>query len=69
MFYALLCILIYVTIRFDYRYSPGAVLALFHDSVITLGVFIITQKQFDLADLGRGASSDRLFEQRHDHRL
>jgi preprotein translocase subunit SecF len=48
MFYALVCILIYVTIRFDYRYSPGAVLALFHDSVITLGVFIITQKQFDL---------------------
>lgn len=48
MFYALLCILVYVTIRFDYRYSPGAVLALFHDSVITLGVFIITQKQFDL---------------------
>lgn len=48
MFYALLCILIYVSIRFDYRYSPGAVLALFHDSVITLGIFIITQKQFDL---------------------
>lgn len=48
MFYALLCILIYVTIRFDYRYSPGAVLALFHDSVITLGIFILTQKQFDL---------------------
>jgi len=48
MFYALLCILLYVTIRFDYRYSPGAVLALFHDTVITLGVFIITQKVFDL---------------------
>ncbi|MEK6705983.1 MAG: protein translocase subunit SecF [Bdellovibrionota bacterium] len=48
MFYALLCILVYVTIRFDYRYSPGAVIALFHDSVITLGVFIVTQKQFDL---------------------
>ena len=48
MFYALVCILIYVTIRFDYRYSPGAVLALFHDTVITLGVFILTQKQFDL---------------------
>lgn len=48
MFYALLCILVYVTVRFDYRYSPGAVLALVHDSVITLGVFIITQKQFDL---------------------
>ncbi|HLD99424.1 MAG TPA: protein translocase subunit SecF [Bdellovibrionota bacterium] len=48
MFYALLCILVYVTIRFDYRYSPGAVIALFHDTVITLGVFILTQKQFDL---------------------
>ena len=48
MFYALLCILIYVNIRFDSRYSPGAVLALLHDSVITIGVFILTQKQFDL---------------------
>src|SRR6185369_4016356 len=51
MFYALLCILIYVTFRFDFRYSPGAVLALFHDSVLTLGIFIITQKQFDLTVL------------------
>ncbi len=48
MFYALLCILVYVTIRFDYRYSPGAVMALFHDTVITIGIFILTQKQFDL---------------------
>ena len=48
MFYALLCILVYVTFRFDYRYSPGAVLALVHDTVVTLGIFILTQKQFDL---------------------
>ncbi|MFL5813339.1 MAG: protein translocase subunit SecF [Bdellovibrionia bacterium] len=48
MFYALLCILVYVGIRFDYRYAPGAVLALFHDSVLTIGIFILTQKQFDL---------------------
>lgn len=48
MFYALICILVYVTVRFDYRYSPGAVLALFHDTVLTLGIFILTQKQFDL---------------------
>lgn len=48
MLYALICILIYVTLRFDIRYSPGAVLALFHDTVITLGIFILTQKQFDL---------------------
>lgn len=48
MFYALLCILIYVTVRFDFRYAPGAVLALFHDTVLTLGIYVLTQKQFDL---------------------
>ncbi len=48
LFYALLCILIYVGIRFDYRYSPGAVMALFHDTVITLGIFVLTQKEFSL---------------------
>jgi preprotein translocase subunit SecF len=48
MFYALLCILIYVAIRFDMRYSPGAVFALFHDTLITLGVFVVTQKEFSL---------------------
>lgn len=48
MFFALVCILAYVTMRFDYRYSPGAVLALFHDTMLTVGIFILTQKQFDL---------------------
>ncbi|MBU6375626.1 MAG: protein translocase subunit SecF, partial [Bdellovibrionales bacterium] len=40
MFYALLGILVYVALRFDVRYAPGAVLALFHDTAITIGVFI-----------------------------
>lgn len=48
MFYALLCILIYVAIRFDMRYSPGAVLALLHDSILTMGVFVVMQKEFSL---------------------
>ena len=51
MFFALLVILIYVAIRFDSRYAPGAVLALFHDSMIVLGIFTLTQKQFDLSIL------------------
>ncbi len=48
MFFALVCILLYVWLRFDSRFAPGAVLALFHDTVLTLGVLILTQKQFDL---------------------
>jgi preprotein translocase subunit SecF len=51
MFYALICILIYVAVRFDVRYAPGAVLALFHDTVIVIGIFVLTQKQFDLLTL------------------
>jgi len=51
MFYAMISILLYVAIRFDFRFAPGAVMALFHDSIIVIGVFIITQKEFDLTVL------------------
>jgi preprotein translocase subunit SecF len=45
-FYALLLILIYVGLRFDYRYAPGAVFCLFHDAVITMGVYSILGWEF-----------------------
>jgi preprotein translocase subunit SecF len=51
MFYALIGILVYVALRFDVRYAPGAVLALAHDTMITIGIFVVTQKQFDLLTL------------------
>lgn len=38
-FYSLLLILIYVGLRFEYKYAPGAVFCLFHDAIITLGVY------------------------------
>lgn len=47
-FYSLLVILIYVALRFDYKYAPGAVLCLFHDSVVTLGLFSILQKEVNI---------------------
>jgi preprotein translocase subunit SecF len=49
--YALIAILIYVSLRFEYRFSLGAVAALIHDVVITLGVFPILQLDFDLSVL------------------
>ena len=49
--YALIAILIYVSIRFEYRFSLGAVAALIHDVVITLGVFSLLQLDFDLSVL------------------
>ena len=51
MLYALLCIMIYVAFRFQMRFSVGAVAALIHDVVITLGFFSITQFNFDLTIL------------------
>lgn len=45
-FYCLLLILIYVGLRFDYRYAPGAVFCLFHDGVITLGVYSLFHWEF-----------------------
>lgn len=49
--YALIAILIYVSVRFEYRFSFGAVAALIHDVVITLGVFSVLQLEFDLSVL------------------
>jgi preprotein translocase subunit SecF len=48
VFYCLLVILIYVALRFDYKYSPGAVICLFHDVVITLAIFIAVGKEVNI---------------------
>ncbi|MGR7920473.1 protein translocase subunit SecF [Zobellella denitrificans] len=45
---ALLCILVYVGMRFEWRLASGAVLSLAHDVVITLGVFSWLQIEVDL---------------------
>jgi preprotein translocase subunit SecF len=51
MIYALFGILIYVAVRFEWRFAVGAVLALIHDVTLTLGFFALTQIEFDLAVL------------------
>ena len=48
VFYSLLVILIYIAMRFDYKYAPGAVLCLFHDVVITLSLLLILGKEMNL---------------------
>lgn len=46
--WAILAIMIYLALRFDYKFAPGAIAALIHDVVIILGAFILTQKEFSL---------------------
>ena len=51
MLFALIMIMIYILFRFQWKFSIGAVLALIHDVVITIGVFSLFQLSFDLAVL------------------
>lgn len=51
LLYAIFGILVYVTIRFEWRFSLGAIVALVHDVIITAGVFAIWQVEFDLTVL------------------
>ncbi|WP_286731127.1 protein translocase subunit SecF [Acinetobacter sp. UBA1297] len=48
---ALVLMLIYVTIRFEFKLAIGAVLSLFHDIIVTIGIFAMMQWPFDLTVL------------------
>lgn len=48
---ALAFIVVYIWLRFEKKFSVGAVAALVHDVIITLGIFAITQIEFDLSVL------------------
>ena len=46
---ALAAVLFYIWLRFEWQFSVGAVAALVHDVVLTIGVFAVLQIRFDLA--------------------
>ena len=51
MLAALAVVMLYVAVRFQFKFSVGAVLALAHDVIITLGVFSLARLEFDLTVL------------------
>ncbi|MHC9510310.1 protein translocase subunit SecF [Kangiella sp. M94] len=51
MIVALICIMIYVALRFEWKFSVGAVAALAHDVILVVGFFSITSVEFDLTVL------------------
>lgn len=51
MLFALAVVMAYVAIRFQFKFSFGAVAALAHDVVIVLGIFSVLQLDFDLTVL------------------
>jgi preprotein translocase subunit SecF len=51
VFYAMVLIVAYVGLRFDFRFSPGVVIALVHDAVVTLGYFAFSGREFNLTSI------------------
>ncbi len=47
-FYSFLVLLIYISVRFDYVYAPGAILCLVHDSVMILGIFSLLGREVNI---------------------
>jgi preprotein translocase subunit SecF len=51
MLVALGIIMVYIAVRFQFKFSVGAVVALAHDLIITLGIFSVFQLEFNLNTL------------------
>lgn len=51
LLYSMLGILVYIGWRFEWKFSLGAVAALIHDVMITLGIFSVFSMEFDLTVL------------------
>ena len=49
---AILGILLYVTVRFEFSFAIGTIVAMLHDLVITLGIFVMTGHEFSLVMVG-----------------
>jgi len=51
MLFALIMILLYIVVRFQWKFAVGAIIATLHDPIITLGAFALLGLTFDLSVL------------------
>jgi preprotein translocase subunit SecF len=49
--YAMALIVVYIGLRFDFRFSPGVIIAMLHDAIVTLGYFAFTGREFNLTSI------------------
>ncbi|HEX5747822.1 MAG TPA: protein translocase subunit SecF [Archangium sp.] len=48
LLYSMIAILIYVAFRFDFKFGPGALLAMLHDVVMVAGFYLVSRAEFSL---------------------
>lgn len=44
-------IILYVSLRFDFKFGPGALISMFHDAVMVAGFFLISRREFNLTSI------------------
>ncbi|MCY1041313.1 protein translocase subunit SecF [Corallococcus sp. bb12-1] len=49
--YSMVAILIYVAFRFDFKFGPGALLAMLHDVIMVAGYYLVSQREFNLTSI------------------
>ena len=66
---SLALIVIYVTLRFEFKFAVPVLIALVHDIFITLGIYSLTQREVTSATVAAILTDPRLLDLRHDHHL
>jgi preprotein translocase subunit SecF len=51
LLYAMVAILIYIAFRFDFKFGPGALLAMLHDVVMVAGFYLVSGREFNLTSI------------------
>ena len=49
VFFAVASVLVYIWLRFEWQFALGAVLALIHDVILTIGIFSVLRYEFNLS--------------------
>ncbi|RKG80926.1 protein translocase subunit SecF [Corallococcus exercitus] len=49
--YSMIAILLYVAFRFDFKFGPGALLAMLHDVVMVAGYYLVSRREFNLTSI------------------
>ncbi|XXF80579.1 protein translocase subunit SecF [Myxococcaceae bacterium GXIMD 01537] len=51
LLYSAVAILIYVAFRFDFKFGPGALLAMLHDVIMVSGYYLVSRREFNLTSI------------------
>jgi preprotein translocase subunit SecF len=51
LIYAMVAILVYVAFRFDFKFGPGALVAMVHDAIMVTGYYLVTRREFNLTSI------------------